>query len=41
VKVDAMEPEEAVRLVLNYFDGPVYREDNCRMLIEEVTECLD
>ena len=41
VKVDAMEAEEAVRLVLNYFDGSVCREDGCRVLVEEITECLD
>lgn len=41
VKVDAMEPEEAVRLVLNYFDGSVRPENGCRILVEEITECLD
>jgi hypothetical protein len=41
VKVDAMEPEEAVRLVLNYLDKSVCPEDDCRMLVEEITECLD
>jgi tetratricopeptide (TPR) repeat protein len=41
VRVDAMEPEEAVRLVLNYFDGSVCPEDGCRILVEEITECLD
>jgi hypothetical protein len=41
VKVDAMEPEEAVRLVLNYFDEPVCRDDACCILVEEITECLD
>jgi hypothetical protein len=41
VKVDAMEPEEAVRLVLNYFDVSVRPESGCRILVEEITECLD
>lgn len=41
VKVDAMEPEEAVRLVLNYFDEPVCRGDACWILVEEITKCLD
>jgi len=41
VKVDAMEPEEAVRLVMNYFDESVCRKDSCCMLVEEITECLD
>jgi hypothetical protein len=41
VKVDAMEPEESVRLVLNYFDEPLCREDGCLALVEEITECLD
>jgi tetratricopeptide (TPR) repeat protein len=41
VKVDAMEPEEAVRLVLKYFDEPLCRGDGCLTLIEEITECLD
>ncbi|KAM0691630.1 hypothetical protein Q7P36_007829 [Cladosporium allicinum] len=41
VKVDAMEPEEAVRLVLKYFDESLWRGDGCLTLIEEITECLD
>jgi hypothetical protein len=41
VKVDAMEPEEAVRLVLNYFDEFVCRDDAYYVLVEEITECLD
>jgi hypothetical protein len=41
VKVDAMEPEEAVRLVLNYFDVSVRPESGCRILVKEITECLD
>jgi tetratricopeptide (TPR) repeat protein len=41
VKVDAMEPEEAVRLMLNYIDRSVYPENSCRILVEEITECLD
>jgi hypothetical protein len=41
VRVDAMEPEEAVRLVSNYFDEPLCREDGCLALVEEITECLD
>jgi tetratricopeptide (TPR) repeat protein len=41
VKVDAMEPEEAVRLVSNYFDEPLWRGDGCLALVEEITECLD
>jgi tetratricopeptide (TPR) repeat protein len=41
VKVDAMEPEEAVRLILNYFDRSVHLENDCRVLVEEITECLD
>jgi GTPase SAR1 family protein len=41
VKVDAMEPEEAVRLMLNYFDGSVRPENGCLTLVEEITECLD
>ncbi|GAB7328586.1 hypothetical protein MBLNU13_g00533t2 [Cladosporium sp. NU13] len=41
VKVDVMEPEEAVRLVSNYFDEPLSRENGCLALVEEITECLD
>jgi len=41
VRVDAMEPEEAVRLVANYFDKSLCYGDSCRILIEEITECLD
>ena len=41
VKVDAMEPEEAVRLVSNYFEEPLWPEDGCLALVEEITECLD
>jgi tetratricopeptide (TPR) repeat protein len=41
VKVDAMEPEEAVHLMLNYFDRSVRPENNCWILVEEITECLD
>jgi tetratricopeptide (TPR) repeat protein len=41
VRVDAMEPEEAVCLVSNYFDDPLWREDGCLALVEEIAECLD
>lgn len=41
VRVDAMEPEEAVRLMSNYFDEPLRRGDGCLALVEEITECLD
>jgi hypothetical protein len=41
VRVDAMEPEEAVRLVSNYFDERLCREDGCLALVEEITEFLD
>jgi tetratricopeptide (TPR) repeat protein len=41
VRVDAMEPEEAVCLVSNYFDEPLWRRDGCLALVEEITECLD
>jgi hypothetical protein len=41
VKVDAMEPEEAVHLMSNYFDEPLCRGNGCRALVEEITECLD
>ena len=41
VRVDAMEPEEAVRLVSNYFDEPLCRGDGCLALVEEITEYLD
>jgi len=41
VKVDAMESEEAVRLMSNYCDEPVRRGNGCRALVEEITECLD
>jgi hypothetical protein len=41
VKVDAMEPEEAVRLVSNYFDEPLCHGDGSLTLVEEITECLD
>jgi tetratricopeptide (TPR) repeat protein len=41
VKVDAMEPEEAVCLVLNYFEDFVCHGDACFVLAEEITECLD
>ena len=41
VKVDAMEPQEAVRLVSNYFDEPLWPRDDCLALVEEITECLD
>jgi tetratricopeptide (TPR) repeat protein len=36
-----MDPEEAVRLVSNYFDEPLWSEDGCLALVEEITECLD
>jgi hypothetical protein len=41
VKVDAIEPKEAMRLVLNYFDEPLWRGDGCLALVKEITECLD
>jgi hypothetical protein len=41
VRVDAMEPEEAVRLVLNYFDEPLWRGDGCLAVAKDITECLD
>lgn len=41
VRVDAMEPKEAVCLVSNYFDKPLRREDGCLALVEEIAECLD
>jgi hypothetical protein len=41
VKVDAMEPEESVRLVSNNFDEPLCRGNGCFALVEEVTQCLD
>jgi tetratricopeptide (TPR) repeat protein len=41
VKVDAMEPEEAVRLVSNYFEEPLWRGEGRLALVEEITEFLD
>ena len=41
VRVDAMEPEEAVRLVSNYLDEPLCWGDGYLALVEEITECLD
>ncbi|KAI7280685.1 hypothetical protein KC345_g4599 [Hortaea werneckii] len=41
VRVDAMEPEEAVRLMSNYFDEPLCHGDSCLTLVEEITEYLD
>jgi hypothetical protein len=41
VRVDAMKPEEAVRLVSNCFDEPLCRGDGRLALVEEITECLD
>lgn len=41
VKVDAMQPEEAVRLVANHLGKPVTRGDCYWGLIEKITECLD
>ena len=43
VNVDAMEPEEAVCVMLEHFKDLVYRGENgeCKELIEEVTERLD
>ena len=41
VRVDAMEPEEAVRLVSNYFGERLCREEGCLALVEEITEFLD
>jgi tetratricopeptide (TPR) repeat protein len=41
VKVDAMQPEEAVRLVANHFGEPVNRGDCYWDLVEKITECLD
>jgi tetratricopeptide (TPR) repeat protein len=41
VRVDAMEPEEAVRLMSNYFDEPLCRGDGRLTLVEKITECLD
>jgi hypothetical protein len=41
VRVDAMEPEEAVRLVSNCFDEPLCCGDGRLALVEEITECLD
>lgn len=41
VKVDAMRPEEAVRLLTNYFNEPICSGDGCWALVEEITECLD
>jgi hypothetical protein len=36
-----MEPGEAVRLVSNYFDEPLWPEEGCLTLVEEITECLN
>ncbi|KAI7569125.1 hypothetical protein KC343_g2333 [Hortaea werneckii] len=41
VRVDAMEPEEAVRLMSSYFDKPSCHGDSCLTLFEEITEYLD
>ena len=41
MKVDAMQPEEAVRLIANHFDEPVTRGDCYWDLVERITECLD
>lgn len=41
IKVDAMQPEEAVRLIANHFDEPVTRGDCYWNLVEKITECLD
>jgi tetratricopeptide (TPR) repeat protein len=41
VKVDAMQPEEAVRLVANHFGEPVTQGDCYWDLVEKITEFLD
>jgi len=41
VRVDAMEPEEAVRLVSTHFDELLWREEGCLALVKEITERLD
>jgi tetratricopeptide (TPR) repeat protein len=41
IRVDAMEPEEAVRLVSNYLDEPLCWGNGYLALVEEITECLD
>lgn len=41
IKVDAMQPEEAVRLIVNHFDEPVTRGDDYWDLVEKITGCLD
>jgi tetratricopeptide (TPR) repeat protein len=41
VKVDAMQSEEAVRLLANHLGEPVTRGDCYWDLIEKITECLD
>lgn len=41
VRVDAMEPGEAVSLVSNYFDESLCREDGCLALVENITKYLD
>jgi tetratricopeptide (TPR) repeat protein len=41
VRVDAMEPEEAVRLMSNYFDEPLCRGNGRLTLVEKITESLD
>lgn len=41
IKVDAMQPEEAVRLIANHFDEPIAPGHNYWDLIEKITECLD
>lgn len=41
VKVDAMEKEEAFRLMLKYFDEPIAEGDGCLDMIEEIIINLD
>ena len=41
IKVDAMQPEEAVCLMTNHFDEPVARGDEYWDLVVRITECLD
>lgn len=41
INVDAMQPEEAVRLIANRLNKPVSRGDDCWDLIEKITVCLD
>jgi len=41
VKVDMMESEEAVRLLLSYFDESVCQEEVCLRLVKEIATCLD